>query len=404
VTPELLRDFTAPFYLLDVPRLTEKYESFADSFRSVFPRCVIAHSYKTSHLPYLLRHLHGLGAHAEVVSGYEYSLARRLGVEPTQIIYNGPGKPADAVHQALARGSLVHLDSLDEVEAAIAGARAFTHATGAPGRVGLRLNLKLPDQPGIRSRFGLSLENHELKQAADRLRSAGVDVLGLHAHLTHQSRRLESYKYLASSICQAAAELNLKHLEWVDVGGGFGYAPPELDGYSFPSSAEYAQVIGEVLAQHLDLNEVTVIAEPGIATVGDAFSYFAPVRALKSVDNRLIAVVDGSVHTVKPTRHGVNLPTTVYDAGWHRKAETETVGTYDVAGYTCLEDDWIARDQTLPQLDVGDILAIANVGAYTYVFKPPFIRPRPAFLAFDGTRCHLVQEEERIEEMFGAID
>jgi len=404
LTPELLHDFTAPFYLLDVPRLTDKYESFSDVFRSVFPRCVIAHSYKTSYLPSLLRHVHGLGAHAEVVSEYEYLLARRLGVEPAQIIYNGPGKPSDAVRQALTRGSVVHLDSLDEVEAAIAGARAYTDATGEAGRVGLRLNLKLPDRPGIRSRFGLSLEDHELKQAADRLRGAGVHVRGLHAHLTHQSRRLDSYEYLASSICQAAAELNLTHLEWVDVGGGFGYAPPELEGYSFPSFAEYAQTIGEVFARHLDLEELTVIAEPGIATVGDVLSYFAPVRALKSVDNRLIAVVDGSVHTIKPTRHGVNLPTTVYDAGWHRKPETAKRLTYDVAGYTCLEDDWIARDQTLPELNVGDIIAIANVGAYTYVFKPPFIRPRPAFLAFDGTRCSLVQEEERIEEMFGAID
>jgi len=403
LTPELLRGFTPPFYLLDVPRLTAKYESFSDGFRTVFPRCVVAHSYKTSYLPHLLRHLHGLGAHAEVVSEYEYSLALRLGVKPAQIIYNGPGKPPDWVRQALTRGSIVHLDSLDEVDAAIAGARAYTHATGEPGRVGLRLNLKLPDQPGIRSRFGLSLEDYELKQAADRLRGAGVQVLGLHAHLTHQSRRLDSYEYLASSISKVAAELHLTQLEWVDVGGGFGYAPPELEGYHFPSFAEYAQTIGTVFARQFDLEELTVIAEPGIATVGDVLCYFAPVRALKSVGNRLIAVVDGSVHTIKPTRHGVNLPTTVYDVAWRKKGEDDRFHTYDVAGYTCLEDDWIARDQSLPELSVGDVLAIANVGAYTYVFKPPFIRPRPAFLAFDGTCCRLVQEEERIEEMFGAI-
>jgi diaminopimelate decarboxylase len=70
----------------------------------------------------------------------------------------------------------------------------------------------------------------------------------------------------------------------------------------------------------------------------------------------------------------------VRDAAGGRRA---LPGPIDVTGYTCMEIDVLQRG--FPgELAVGDFLVFGNVGAYTSVFKPPFIRPAPAMLATTG--------------------
>jgi hypothetical protein len=63
-----------------------------------------------------------------------------------------------------------------------------------------------------------------------------------------------------------------------------------------------------------------------------------------------------------------------------------------------MEDDWVARDIELPALRPGAVLRIANVGAYTFVFKPRFIRGTPAMLLRRGGALREVHPGEGLEE------
>jgi diaminopimelate decarboxylase len=49
-----------------------------------------------------------------------------------------------------------------------------------------------------------------------------------------------------------------------------------------------------------------------------------------------------------------------------------------------MEDDFVAVDQELCEAEPGDLLLIRNVGAYTLVFRPPFIHPSPAVYTVSG--------------------
>jgi diaminopimelate decarboxylase len=384
--------------VVDAPRLLRRYRAFRDAFASVLPNLVVAQSYKTAPLRSLLSVLHEEGAHAEVVSEEELALARALGVPGDRVVYNGPGKSRQAITAALAAEALINLDSLTEVDHVIDVVRS-TPVTEP--KIGLRVNVAMPEEPTKRSRFGLSWEDGELGLAAERLRDAAIPVRGLHGHLTHRRRRVDAYRGLVRELLASVDRLSLENLAWIDVGGGFGALPPEMaqTDLSFPSFGEYAAAIAEELSSApFPLDETTIVVEPGIATVGDSTSFFAPVTASKRIGGRDLAVVDCSVHVVKPTRHSFSLPTSVYDS--EMKVKTGSTRRYDVVGYTCLEDDFIARDQELPELSVGDVLEISNVGAYTWVFKPSFIRARARYYLWDGERMTEAAAAQSIEELF----
>ena len=389
-----------PFYLVDLERLRARHAAIHEAFRSRFDRVVLGYSYKTNYLPCVLRTLHAQGAWAEVVSDLEFALALRLGVPGSQIVYNGPIKSDESIARALGLGSLLHVDSLEEASRVAEQVRSL----GLEGaRVGLRVNVPHPEGEGHRrfSRFGLTMK--DLERAAEMLAVVGSPPVGLHAHLATKARSLEHFEGLTAAIGEAAKRVDPEHLEWIDVGGGFGFTPEGFPGRDYPSFGEYAERIHATLASvHPALVEKTLVIEPGMAMVNDAVRFVTRVESVKHVGGRRIAFVDGSIHTVKPTRHAMNLPTRVFDAAGREKRGDES--PCDLVGYTCMDDDYIAIDQALPPLDPGDRVEIANVGAYTLVFKPPFIRARPAVYAQDGDRLTEDLPEESFEAFFADFD
>lgn len=393
MTIRALSDIHPPFYLCSLPGLEEKYRSFEQALSSRFQQFAIGYSYKTNYIPFLCRRLHQLGAWAEVVSPLEYQLARALGVPGQHIVYNGPHKSEQSLATALGNGSLINLDSMQEVNAVARLARSF------PGYgIGLRVNLPVQDgkRQGFPSRFGLRME--ELTEASRILKNAGMRISGLHAHLSSKKRDRNIFHLIASVLLQAIRQVDERELDYLDIGGGFGYAPSSMPDLKFPSFAEYAEELISSLSSWPRLQQARLIAEPGMALVGECMSFFAPVVSLKQFGDLRIAVVDGSIHNVKPTRHGMNLPAAALNRDFSPKEGASI--SYDIAGYTCMEDDFPGINMRLPELGIGDVVRFDNVGAYTLVFKPPFIRATPPVYAFDGEEYTMIKSEESFEDIF----
>jgi diaminopimelate decarboxylase len=81
-----------------------------------------------------------MGGYAEVVSGLEYDLALRVGVDPTRIIFNGPYRREDDLERSPFAGSIVNLDADHEVASLEDIARRHP---GAKLTVGLRRNRQM---------------------------------------------------------------------------------------------------------------------------------------------------------------------------------------------------------------------------------------------------------------------
>ena len=401
---ELARQYGDGFYLLDLPLFEENYRSFLGEFRRIYPKSSIAYSYKTNYVPALCRHLNDLGGYAEVVSGMEYQLALRVGVAPTRIIFNGPYKTRDEIQCALLAGSLVNIESFREIDIVQAAAERF------PGRefcVGVRCNFPIND--GEPSRFGFDTASEDIDAAFAWLRKIpNLRVTGLHCHFSTPDKTRESYALRIRKLMALAERLlGPDGPQMLNIGGGyFSHMPDELQRqFNFRPTEwkDYAEAIGEPLAQaYPGGNGPELILEPGTALVANVMSFVSRVVELKTIGGKTIAHVAGSIHNIKPTSHQKEIPVRVFKAA-ENTGEESSNGPVDVMGYTCMEHDCLCRDfktQVVP----GDFLVFDNVGAYTIVMKPPFIRPSPAMVAMkpDESGFALVKRRETTSDVFAS--
>jgi diaminopimelate decarboxylase len=402
---ELERDFGAGFFLLDLQAFRANYAEFLDAFRTIYPRSQIAYSYKTNYIPRLCWEVHKLGGYAEVVSGMEYELALRIGVDPERIIFNGPYKSEDELERALLAGSLVNLDAAYELALVEEIARRHPRATLT---VGLRCNFALED--GHSSRFGFDAEGGGLRAAFERLeRIDNCVVTGLHCHFSTGERSGESYARRTRRLIELSRScFRRRPPRLLNVGGGFfSKMNPELRSQfscPVPTYQEYAAAVAvEVADAFPGAAGPELILEPGAALTSDVMCFIAKVVARKRIRAREIALVAGSIHNIKPTLHAKQLPMRVVRPADEPAAQPRE-SPVDVVGYTCMEHDCLYRGYR-GALRPGDFVVFENVGAYTVVMQPPFIRPAPAILVWDGeTSFALARRAERFDDLFGAFD
>jgi diaminopimelate decarboxylase len=394
-----------PYYILDEDRLEKDFHKFRKAFSSLYNRFILAYSYKANYLPYMCGKLHGLGAYAEVVSGLEYDLACRLIGDTSKIIFNGPVKSYHDLENALNNRSIVNIDSFYEIQHLERYCRKFPHQRA---KIGIRVNFVLHGDrnlPFKTSRFGFCLENGDLRKAVSKIREiSNAEITGLHAHFSTKSRSTIIFREITTRLCEIALkDLKGGSIKYIDIGGNLGRAPKEMCGLSFPSYREYAREIIQELKRHMnDSFKPTLIIEPGVSLVGQAYDYVCNVIEVKKVRRKKFIVLDGSVHNIKPTMHTFNLPVKVINSKGAIK--TGRKFTYQVVGYTCMESDILLKDFRCPEIKRGDFFVFGNVGAYTLVLKPPFIQPDPPIIARKNNRYKIIRRGETFRDFFSTYE
>ncbi|WP_255551469.1 diaminopimelate decarboxylase [Sporosarcina sp. E16_8] len=390
------------FYLFDLMKLRSNYMEMFSAFTSRYTNFIIGYSYKTNYLPALIKEMYKLGAYAEVVSRLEYDLALKIGVEPKKIIFNGPLKTYDDIALALENGSILNLDSFYEIDLL----EDYVYKNAASNyKVGLRVSFDLtgegssPHQSGfIQSRFGFCVENGNLEKAIKRLKCIGsIDVIGFHGHFSTKVRSVSIYRKITQKLCDLSKEYLLDTLEYIDVGGGmYGNVPEEMGLKDIPTFDDYAEAICSVINKeksHFKKDPLLII-EPGLSIVVDTFKFYSKVIDVKKNQEEIFVLVNGSIHNIKPTMHSINLPMehVKKNGGLYKK------GIFNVVGYTCMERDYLAINYQAEIPKPGDFLVFSNVGAYTIVLDPPFIKERPPIIAVEESEFKIVRKREKLND------
>lgn len=360
-----------PAFVADAGILTANYQDFSGC-APLFPGGLTAGiSVKTNPCLHTLRLLKQCGAMAEVVSPREWQLALKAGFAPRQIIYNGPCKDRETFLEAVSGGSIVNIDSVNEIEWL-----ENLHPQGAV--VGIRLNISLPENPGApgvtdTSRFGFSCENGELQKAIARIENAGAVVVGLHIHRSTSRRHTDYYRRSVRYALAAAGKCGLsQQLEYVDIGGGFSAPLPGK-----PTFRAYAQAVADTLRE-AGMERLHVIAEPGNAVFATAFSYVCTVIDTKAVgEDTVFVTTDGSRNDIDATLRANDWKRTVIAGPGNPVLDArERVGWQYLCGCTCMEQDRILEFAARPRLMRNDRIIILHAGAYTLTLAPDFIKPR----------------------------
>ena len=364
--------FGTPLYIFDEVGFRANYDRLYSAMRSCYSKYRISYSYKTNYTPYICMTAKKLGAYAEVVSEMEYALAKKLGYEDRQIIFNGPDKGAEGI-TAFLQGCILNADSLDELEAICDAARSNPEKRY---KIGLRVNLEVGQ--GFISRFGM--DEKDLATAFHGV--SGVEnlkIVGLHCHIS-RCRDIAAWRRRTDSMLRLADRFFDEVPEYIDLGSGmFGSMAPEFAAQfdHVPPYEEYAQATAAVFAEHYrGMDGPILFTEPGTTLVNRFMDCITKVDVIKNINGRWFAVLNGSMHNLGETCTLKRLPAHVIPGG-APQTEYESI---DLTGYTCLEQD-VLLPSFRGKLAKGDYVIFGNTGGYSTVLKPPFIRPNCAMAA-----------------------
>lgn len=397
---DLIEEYGSPLFVFSEKAIRKGYRDALRTFNVRYPKVQFAWSYKTNYLDAICKIYHDEGSWAEVVSEYEYEMARRLGVPGEKILFNGPYKPTHALERAVEDGAHIHIDHFDELYAL----ENIAKMRGEPIEVSMRLNLDSGIYPAW-DRFGFNYENGEAKSAAARMHLGGHLILtGVHAHIGTFILDSQAYYQSASKLASFAKEVKKDFdfpIQYIDVGGGFAskntlhdqYAPGEETN---PSIDEFAEAVTKALLEaNFDPDELpTLMLETGRALIDDAGHLITRVVGNKRLPNGVRSMVIDA---------GVNL---LFTAFWYKNnliPAVEKGGTYEetvVYGPLCMNIDVIRPSIRLPQMDVGDPLVINPVGAYAVTQWMQFIRMRPAVVMIgEEGQVEPIRLEESVETL-----
>ena len=379
---ELVERFGSPLWVVSEDNLRERFRDLYRAFSTRYPKVAIGYSYKTNFLSGICALFHQEGAWAEVVSGFEYDMAANLGVPGDRIIFNGPYKTKPELRRAIQQGSLINIDSYQEID----DLEELARQLDVEVKVGIRVNMQLYE--GDWDRFGFNIESGQAMDACKRISSSDkLRLTGLHAHIGTFITDTNVYRTMANklaSFCMLIRDQPRVSLEYLDVGGGYAtrntlhnaWVPGQ---YSCPTFDEYADAISVPLTTGLSRMENTplLILEPGRALVDEGVHLLTTVVSQKILSQgRKGIVVDAGVNLLPTSywyRFGIHVAERSLDI-----SDGGTVETVNIYGPLCMNIDCIQFGAYLPPVRAGDILVVTNVGAYNFSQSMQFIRPRPA--------------------------
>jgi diaminopimelate decarboxylase len=343
----------------------------------------------------IVRHLRAAGAAADANSGGELEVALRAGFAPSEIVFTGVGKSRAELERAVSLGlAAINAESLGEVERIGALARA----QGRTVDVAVRIN---PDvdagshrhiSTGSRTtKFGVAIG--DARTLVDTVtRQAGLRLVGLHVHVGSQITSPAPLARGAAIVADLARELIAQGvpLAHLDVGGGLGI--PYEAGQTVVDPKDYAAALRPIVTS----TGLTLLLEPGRWIVGPAGVLVTEVVDLKRrSDEGWFVVADaGMTDLMRPALYGAfhRVEPIVPRQGAPMLA--------DIVGPVCETTDTLAAGRTIPPVDVGDLLAICDAGAYGSVMASNYNRrPMAAEVMVEGGQPRLIRRRQSIDDM-----
>lgn len=344
---EALRDiaasFATPVFIFDA----DEFGRRAKNVKSAIGGASLCYSIKAN--PFLLACLPEEIDRVEVCSPGELAICRRVGVDPSTVVYSGVNKGSEDIAEAIEYGAeLLTAESLRQLGLINAAALA----AGKRVRVALRLTSG--------NQFGMDSEN--LKHAvAEKGSYEGVDIVAIHYYSGTQKKKLAVVEKELAELEKLADTLEERFgLSGISLEYGPGlpadYFGDDPEGRDMAVLAEAGAMIAAVAARR------SVTVEFGRFLASPCGTYLTAAADIKNNNGENFVICDGGINHLKYYGQTMAMQTPPITLLGDHGEKTED---YTLCGSLCTTADILVRKVTLPALSVGDVLAFGRCGAYS---------------------------------------
>jgi diaminopimelate decarboxylase/aspartate kinase len=326
----------------------------------------LLYAVKANPHPEIIGQFAALGLGFECVSRGEIERVRAAvpGIDAQRILFTPNFAPRDEYAWALETGVWLTLDNLHPLRhwgELFRGRPLLVRIDSGYGR-GHHDHVRTA---GVHSKFGIPL--FELDELERRAGALGVRIVGLHAHTgsgVFDVRNWAEVGQLLGGLTSRFTEARILNL-------GGGLAVPEKPGQAPVDLVALQGVIDELKARW---PRAELWIEPGRYLVAQAGVLVARVTQLKGKGAvRYVGVSTGMNSLIRPALYGAH----------HEIVNLTRLGepgseVYNVVGPICESADHFGHERLLPVTEEGDVLLIANAGAYGRVMGSWYNLREPA--------------------------
>ncbi|MFI4884407.1 MAG: bifunctional aspartate kinase/diaminopimelate decarboxylase [Steroidobacterales bacterium] len=344
----------------------ETVRAAARALRAMGSISRVHYSMKANSHPALLAAVRAEGIELECVARPEAERALGLfpDLDPRRVLYTPNFASREEYAWALERGLQVTVDnlySLTEWGSLFRDRDIFVRIDTGVG-AGHHHHVRTA---GAHAKFGVPVE--DLERLAREARKVAARVVGLQAHVGSGIFDVTTWQRTARQLAGLAQRFDA--VRAIDVGGGLGV--PERSEQPGLDLTKLDILLAAVRAEHPRLE---FWMEPGRYLVAPAGVLLARVTQLKSKgDVRYVGVATGMNSLIRPALYGAyheiaNLTRLLEPA-------TELV---NIVGPICESADVLGHDRLLPPTREGDVILIANAGAYGHCMSSHYNLREPA--------------------------
>ncbi len=398
---KIIEKYPTPFHIYDEKAIRENARKMKEAFKDV-PGFKEFFAVKALPNPYILKILKEEGFGADCSSLPELILAEKAGMTGNDIMFSSNDTPVEEFVKAKELGGYINLDDISHIP-------YLEKYAGLPEIVCFRYNpgplkegnaiIGKPEE----AKYGFTRE--QLFEGYRTLRDKGVKRFGMHTMVASNeldpSYFVETARLLFELIVEISKELGIQ-FEFVNLGGGIGIPyRPDQEPVAFDVIAKGAKEAYDATITANGLAPLKVYLECGRVITGPYGYLISQVRHLKSTYKDYVGMDSCMANLMRPGIYGAYHHISVLG-----KENKPPAHKYDVTGSLCENNDKFAIDRMLPEIEIGDILAIHDSGAHGHAMGFNYngkLRSAELLLREDGSVVQ-IRRAETIEDYFATLD
>jgi len=416
---ELADRYSTPVHVGSSEAVQDAVQAFKKLFIDAGLPLRIYYSVKTNPVPVFLDDLQKMDCGFEVVSSFETTILKRLGIPLNGIIQTGV---YDDNTYSLADIKMITVSSLDQMYqlARISEENKKPISIGITirpellrGYWDITLNTSRKSSP-----MGVSPDSVIFKKMLDLIKQHQyLNLKGFHMHLGSGIRTAGPFLKGIHALENAAiksAKNGLK-IEVLNIGGGYGSPSAPMmkvrnivrsllglkssqntienrDIMFTPIVKQLHQTLAKLKRKGIPINEIA--AEPGRILSGPCQLMILTVKEVIRREKQNYLICDGGAMSLSPmliTEHHKILSIT---------KKNGRLINYEVLGRLPTALDRVSASAELPAMEPGDHIALMDTGAYIVSMNNTFSGPRPSIVWIEQGHMEIVRRRETPDDIF----